>query len=133
MLPDRPEQASCDCHNTVYWNRSGQLTDLGLPFGAKSTTFGAMNESGVIAGTAAFEAPGSVTHAIRWDRRDRPTDLGTLPGGSWSMAGRINARGAVVGGAETADHATHAVYWDPAGQPTIWVPCPEPPGVLPPT
>lgn len=115
-MADRPEQASCDCHNTVYWNQAGKLTDLGLPFGAQSTLFAGMNDSGVIAGTAAFQVPGVVTHAIRWDRADRAHDLGTLPGGIWSRAIRINARDAVVGEAETADHATHAVYWDRAGR-----------------
>ncbi|MET8997594.1 hypothetical protein [Amycolatopsis sp. NPDC004169] len=116
-IADRPEQASCDCHNTVYWNRSGRLTDLGLPFGAKSTyPDGGMNDSGVVAGSAYSEVPG-VPHAIRWDPRDRPADLGTLPGGSWSRALGINACGVVIGEAGTSDHATHAVYWNPAGQP----------------
>lgn len=115
-IADRPDQASCDCHNTVYWDRSGKLTDLGLPFGTRSTVPAGMNASGVIAATAAFEVPGTVTHVIRWDRNDRPADLGTLPGGTWSMASGIDARGAVIGQAETAGHGNHAAYWDPAGR-----------------
>ncbi|MBE1493209.1 putative HAF family extracellular repeat protein [Amycolatopsis lexingtonensis] len=115
-IADRPDQASCDCHNTVYWNRSGQLTDLGQPFGTKSTVPAGMNAAGVIVATAAFEVPSTVTHVIRWDRHDHPTDLGTLPGGSRSLARAINDHGAIIGQAETAGRAEHAAFWDPAGR-----------------
>ncbi|MFK0246001.1 hypothetical protein ACIQUM_14970 [Amycolatopsis azurea] len=116
-IADHPDQASCDCHNTVYWNRSGRLTDLGLPFGAISTRpDGGINRSGMIAGTAHFSPQDQVSHVIRWDRDDRPADLGTL-GGTWSIARGINDRGAVIGDADTgALYASHAVYWDPSGR-----------------
>ena len=92
-------------------SQNGQVTVL-PSLGGQFTFAAAINDSGIVAGSANF-AGDTISHASIWDRDlNRVTDLGTL-GGSSSAALWLNERNQVVGDSGTANGIdVHAFLWD---------------------
>ncbi|MFD8499165.1 hypothetical protein [Amycolatopsis sp. NPDC059657] len=100
-----------------------RIRDLGTLPGGTSSSVGAINDDGVIVGSA--DVGDRKSHATRWDRSGRITDLGTLAGYESSYATRINNRGVIVGYAATSrEEHVRAVRWDRFGRLTELKPLP---------
>jgi probable HAF family extracellular repeat protein len=92
-------------------SKDGNMTLL-PSLGGQFTFASAINDSGIVVGSANF-AGDTITHAVIWDRDLlHVTDLGTL-GGATSSAVWLNARLHVVGDSVIANGTdTHAFLWD---------------------
>jgi probable HAF family extracellular repeat protein len=88
------------------------VVDLGAllnPPGGASSSFGAINGSGQVAGT---NSPDSLAyHALRYSQ-GLTLDLGTL-GGTGGFASDINNSGQIVGRSATSTGTVHAFIWTP--------------------
>ena len=92
-------------------SKNGQITLL-PSLGGQSTFAGAINASGVVAGSSHL-AGDTIIHATIWDRDlNHITDLGTL-GGSISAALWLNDRNQAVGDSVTSNGVDiHGFLWD---------------------
>jgi uncharacterized membrane protein len=97
----------------VVWDRTGRITDLGLPAGARSGQAQAILRNGVIVGTAEVPMPGGGfrSRAVQWLT---PGNFVLLPsagdGTASSTAGATDAA-SFVGYVEDADGGRHPVRW----------------------
>ena len=76
------------------------MTALPGPAGRPVTTARAINDAGVVVGTASTGGS-DIGHAVAW-YAGAPRDLGTLSGGDYSEARGVNASGTIVGTSHTA-------------------------------
>ncbi|MGC4117275.1 MAG: hypothetical protein QM765_22485 [Myxococcales bacterium] len=88
----------------------GAIQELPLPAGAIHAWARAINDSGVIVGSAAYWESGQVDHAARW-ASGVATDLGRLPGDREATAFGVNAAGHAVGTSSDGAGGSRAFLW----------------------
>jgi probable HAF family extracellular repeat protein len=94
------------------WSRRDGLAILDTGGGDPPNTFAAaINDCGVIVGSAHTPSSPGGSHAVRWVHGELE-DLGTL-GGPLSGAADVNERGHIVGAATIASGSTRAFLWTP--------------------
>jgi probable HAF family extracellular repeat protein len=93
---------------------TGVMQELGLPAGSDRASAAAINDAGLIVGSAKEDLYG-YERALLWKPDGSFTDLGDLPGGvDSSVASDINELGQVVGSGTAAD-GRHAFLWTAGG------------------
>ena len=88
--------------------KDGQISELELPTGFKSSRASSINASGQVAGWLLTNV--GQTHAAVWER-GRVHDLGAFGSGLVSTATCINNAGQVVGAAQHSDGSVTAFLW----------------------
>jgi probable HAF family extracellular repeat protein len=95
------------------WTASGTRVNL-APAGSAGSEALAINNAGVIVGSATIESASFATHAYVW-KQGTGTDLGgLLPGGVESMASNINDAGAVLGLTLPNTSGNEVIEWAPS-------------------
>lgn len=107
----------------ITWHRSGLITVLQPPLGARTYRPVAMNDDGVVLGQAQTHEM-FTERPIRWTGAGQVTEL--LGGNNFhTWAGEMNRGGTVVGTSDDGWHMpgtprqSHALSWDSSGTATV--------------